>query len=104
MKRAFVFVALLAAGLAMADDVARMGNDTIRLRRTECPTEVLAQIPESLRDTEAFQASNFQAADATVQGKTFRGCWMMRQDGRVFLIYEDGDVGLIRRSEFSPGI
>ncbi|MBI3150101.1 MAG: hypothetical protein HYZ17_16475 [Betaproteobacteria bacterium] len=99
MKRALVFAAVLAAGLAMAEDrVAREGNDYVRIRTSPCSSaQVLALLPEEMHD-------QFQDAVSQVDGKTFRGCWMLLPDGRVFLKYEDNDIGVLRYGLFKPGV
>ena len=41
-------------------------------------------------------------AYATVDGKSYRGCWTLLPDGRVLVRYDDGDSGLVMISEFKP--
>jgi hypothetical protein len=98
MKR-LIIAAVLAAGTAMAQDlVARNGSDYVRLSSKPCSTPaVLALLPAELHD-------QFQEAVSQVEGKTFRGCWMMLPDGRVFLKYEDNDIGVLRYGLFKPGV
>jgi hypothetical protein len=92
----FILCAALAAGSAFADElVARQGNDTVRLAETPCTsTEVLGQLPPQSR-------SEFMAASAQVEGKTFTACW--RKAGQsAHLVYEDGDQGLIPLADLKP--
>ena len=98
MKRVLMLAAVLAAGLAVADDrVARTGADFVRIRTLPCSSpEVLALLSAELHD-------RFQEAVTSVEGKTFRGCWTLLPDGRVFLRYEDGDAGMVPLREFKPG-
>jgi hypothetical protein len=99
MKRALMFVAVLAASLAMADDlVASKGDATVRLTQGECFDVVLAILRPELRD-------RVKAAHATVGGKQYRACWMVRSDGDIGLLYEDGDEGLVPRADLKrePG-
>ena len=101
MKRIFLIASLLAVCPAFADDaVARFGADYVRLMRQPCTTaEVLAQIQPEHHD-------KFQAAVSLVDGKSFRGCWVMLPNGAVFLQYEDADSGLVPRELFKsePGV
>lgn len=89
-------VALLAAIVAFpasADYVSRQGADYIRLTEGECP----ASVPMP-----ADQRSRFLGAVAVVDGKEYRACWALRQDGMVLVFYDDGDAGLIHSSQFKP--
>ena len=87
MRFALLCAAALAAAPAMAQDlVARQGNDTVRLATRPAPACRCwpACSPEI--------QSEFKAALAVVEGRTFEACW--RPAGNVaHLLYEDGDQG-----------
>lgn len=88
--------AALAAAPAMASDlVAHQGGDTVRLQDGPCISEqVLSLLEPRLQ-------SQYKAASAVVQGRTFTGCW--RQRGNVVhLLYEDGDQGIVPMDELKP--
>ena len=44
---------------------------------------------------------SFRAATAVVSGKTYAACWRPTGD-RVYLIYEDGDEGLVPVRQLRP--
>ena len=92
----FILCAALAASSAFADDlVARQGNDSVRLAETPCTnSEVLGHVPPQVR-------TEFRAASAQVEGKTFTACWR-KSGGSAHLVYEDGDQGLIPLSDLKP--
>jgi hypothetical protein len=94
-----LIAAALAAGPAMADLVAKRGDDTLRLTEEACPVTMGKHLPADI-------IGRFMAAVAIVDGKTHLGCWTLRGDGQVFLRYEDGDAGLLPLSWFKnePGI
>jgi hypothetical protein len=98
--KAFVAVAAAAAALAAAptfaqDLVAHQGEDSVRLSDTACKSELV------LSRLDADQHEQFHAASAVFQGQNFQACW--RVMGNVaFLIYEDGDQGVIPIQELKP--
>ena len=47
------------------------------------------------------QAGEFRAASAVFQGQRFQACWRMMGNA-AYLIYEDGDQGVIPASELKP--
>lgn len=99
MKRILITSILaLATVPAVADLVARHGNDTLRLMETSCPVTMAKYLPAEI-------IGRFLAAVAIVDGKTYMGCWTLRGDGQVFLRYEDGDSGLMPLASFKdePG-
>lgn len=97
--RALLLVAvLLAAGPAVAGDlVARVGNDSVRLTEAPCENAVV------LGRLEASQHEDFHAASAVFQGQQFLACWR-RMGSVAFLMYEDGDQGLISLQELHPAL
>jgi hypothetical protein len=91
--RSLAMAAALLAAPAFADDfVARSGKDVLRLTQQPCHEKVV-QLIEQRPDLAAF---------ATIDGKTYLGCWALRADGRVLIRYEDGDAGLIPLTDFEP--
>jgi hypothetical protein len=79
------------------DLVARQGDDSVRLHDTACTSAaVLARL-------DADQVREFRAADARFQGQDFVACWRLM--GNVaFLVYEDGDQGVIPVQELKPAL
>lgn len=100
MKRIIITSILALSTLpAVADLVAKMGADSLRLMGTPCPATMSKHLPAEIID-------RFGAAVAIVDGKTYAGCWAIRGDGQVFLRYEDGDSGLMPLALFKdvPGV
>jgi hypothetical protein len=92
MKCACVLALLLSAGAAFAlDREARNGSDSIRLQG-DCPAVVLALLPT---DTPPRVRDSLRAAHAHVGGQDYQACWQLLPSGMVFVIYEDGDRGLL---------
>jgi hypothetical protein len=94
MRFALLCAAALLAAPAFADEVvASNGNDEVRLSDSQCSNEqVLARLSPRAR-------AMLRDATATVQGQTFKACWVV--DGEAaHLLYEDGDQGLIPLSDF----
>jgi hypothetical protein len=100
MKAYALAAALAVAALASAptfaqDLIARQGNDSVRLSEGACSSQLV------LGRLEAGQHEEFHAATAVFQGQSFVACW--RAMGNVaFLIYEDGDQGVIPLQELKP--
>lgn len=95
MKHLLLCAALVAVP-AFADDlVARQGEDSVRLAEAPCTSErVLGQLPASMH-------GDFRAASAVVGGQTFTACWRLAGNA-AFLVYEDGDQGVIPMDELKP--
>jgi hypothetical protein len=95
MKLAILCAALAAAPAIAGELVARQGSDTIRLADAACTSEpVLSRLQPQTR-------SQFRAATAFVQGRTFVACWRMTPNA-AHLVYEDGDQGLIPLTDLKP--
>lgn len=92
----------LALGLASlpafgGDLVAYEGADMIRLTETACSNQtVLGRIDPSSRE-------HFRSATATVDGRTYQACWGALP-AAVYLIYEDGDQGVVPISKLQVPI
>jgi hypothetical protein len=95
MKHLLLCAALVAVP-ALADDlVARQGDDSVRLAESPCTSErILAQLPAGMH-------GDFKAASAVVEGKNFVACWRAAGNA-AFLVYEDGDQGVIPMDELKP--
>jgi hypothetical protein len=89
-------VAAFSAAPTFAQDlIARQGNDSVRLSEAACASQLV------LGRLEAGQHDEFHAATAVFQGQNFVACW--RAMGNVaFLMYEDGDQGVIPLQELKP--
>lgn len=96
--KAIVFCAALAAAAAPAfsqDLIARQGDDSVRLSEDACKSElVLARLEPGMH-------GQFRAASAVFQGQRFQACWRM-MGGAAYLVYEDGDQGVIPATELKP--
>ena len=92
---AAALAAFVAAPTFAQTLVARQGDDSVRLSDAACQSELV------LGRLEAQQHEEFHAATAVFQGQTFQACW--RAMGTVaFLVYEDGDQGVIPLQELKP--
>lgn len=76
------------ADKARADAEARQGNDSVRLTEAPCTNAAVL----ALLKPEAVE--HFRAASAVFNGQHFEACWRV-SEGVVFLVYEDGDQGVI---------
>lgn len=95
MKSLLLCVSLAVAPAMAADLVARQGGDTVRLADGPCTSQIVL----GLLDPKLH--SQYKAASAEVQGRTFAGCW--RKTGSVaHLMYEDGDEGIVPLAELKP--
>lgn len=94
MRFALVCAAALLAAPAIADElVAVNGKDSVRLTDSPCSSEqVLGLLKPQFRTI-------LKDASAVVQGQSFKACWVKEGDA-AFLLYEDGDHGLIPLSDF----
>lgn len=98
--KAVVFCAALAAVAAPAfaqDLVARQGDDSVRLSEAACKSELV------LSRIEPGAATQFRAASAVFQGQRFQACWTMMGNA-AYLVYEDGDQGIIPATELKPDL
>jgi len=99
--KAVVFCAALAAAAFAASPsfaqtlVARQGEDSVRLSDDACKSDLVVS------RLEPGMADEFHAASAVFQGKRFQACWRMMGNA-AYLIYEDGDQGIIPASELKP--
>jgi hypothetical protein len=75
--------------------VARQGDDSVRLSDSECKSELV------LSRIEPGMAGEFHAASAVFQGQRFQACWRMVGNA-AYLVYEDGDQGIIPADELKP--
>lgn len=88
--------ATLAMGAAMATElVSHQDGNTIRFGEAACSNEsVLNRLPPELR-------AQFRAASAVLDGQNFQACWRVTPAG-AYLIYEDGDQGLVPFGSLRP--
>lgn len=94
--RALVLAALVAASPAFADQVVRNGGRELRLQDSSCSHgQTLSNIKPEWRD-------KFKNARLMKDGKIeFYGCWILAEDGLIFVLYEDGDHGEYPAALFS---
>jgi hypothetical protein len=100
--KAIVFCAAIAAIAAAPASfaqelVARQGDDSVRLSDADCTSQLV------LSRLEPGTAGEFHAASAVFQGQKFQACWRMVGNA-AYLVYEDGDQGLIPASELKPDL
>lgn len=96
-KKVLVSLTLCMAVLpAFADRVFRDPTGQVILRdNVPCPAVVLAHIPEKeVHD-------RFSKADTIVDGKPFVACYA-ESGPAVFLVFEDGDQGVLPQDSFKP--
>ena len=98
--KAVVFCAAALLTLAAAPSfaqtlVARQGDDSVRLSEESCKSSLV------LSRLEPGVAGEFHAASAMFQGQRFQACWRMMGNA-AYLIYEDGDQGIIPAQELKP--
>lgn len=83
--------ALLGTAAAQAqtqDLVVNEGADSIRFTDAACSSEAV------LNRIEPDARSLFRTASATLQGQRYTACWSIVSTA-VYLVYEDGDQGLV---------
>jgi hypothetical protein len=85
---AIAMVSLFSLGVAHADMVFQDGGDRLILRESACP--LADKLPKEIP---------FRKADGLVSGKPYIGCWV-EQNGTVFLVWEDGDQGMLPTDAF----
>ena len=95
-------VVIGAAALAFAaapsfapDLIARQGDDSVRLSEDACKSQLV------ISRLEPGMADEFRAASALFQGQRYQACWRMMGNA-AYLIYEDGDQGIIPATELKP--
>ena len=89
-------LATLAAAPAFAQDlIARQGNDSVRLSEDACKSDLI------ISRLEPGDIKEYRAASAVFQGQRFNACWRMMGNA-AYLIYEDGDQGIIPAQELKP--
>ena len=97
--KAVAFCAVLAAFAAAPsfaqDLIARQGDDSVRLSEESCKSELV------ISRLEPGMAHQFRSASAVFQGQRFQACWRMMGNA-AYLIYEDGDQGIIPATELKP--
>lgn len=95
MRSVLLCLAVAAAPALAGNLVAQQGGDSVRLADEPCTSEiVLGRLDPRLH-------SQYKAASAVVQGRTFAGCW--RKTGAVaHLLYEDGDQGIVPMADLRP--
>jgi hypothetical protein len=89
-------LATLAAAPVFAQDlIARQGDDSVRLSEEACKSDLV------LSRLEPGDIKDYHAASAVFQGQRFQACWRMMGNA-AYLIYEDGDQGIIPAQELKP--
>lgn len=88
-------------GLANAVPVAKQGDDKVTLLEQACPASIQAIVDSRGVPKEWTQ----HLGVATINGRLFQLCWTALPDGRVGIVYEDGDMGAIPIQAFhdEPG-
>ena len=89
------FAAFAAAPVFAQDLIARQGDDSVRLSEDACKSELV------ISRLEPGMAEQFRSASAVFQGQRFQACWRMMGNA-AYLIYEDGDQGIIPAGELKP--
>ncbi len=94
MRFALLCAAALVAAPALADEViASNGADSVRLSDSQCTnTKVLDLVTPPVRE-------KLRSAVASISGQAFDACWSV-EGNMAYLVYEDGDQGLVPLTEF----
>ena len=98
MKAAVFCAALATFAVAPSfaqDLIARQGDDSVRLSDAACRSELV------LSRIEPGTSTEYRSASAVFQGQRFQACWRMMGNA-AYLVYEDGDQGIIPASELRP--
>ena len=84
---------LISFSAIAAEYIANSGSATITLQPSvNCPAAIAAQVPQTIRP-------RLHAAYAVIEGTKYPACFA-EENGIVYLIYEDGDIGAIHSTEF----
>ena len=98
MRRAILAIALLLSwgGAWATDMVIRQGGSYVRLSDSPCVhAGTLGILSPEWRD-------KFKKAVASINGKTWFACWILEDDGQVYVLYEDGDENRFPMVAFKP--
>lgn len=97
MKKSFLLGLLALACIpALSGPVFEENGDRIHLTEKACPAEIV----EIAKKAGAPEDQKFLLAETTVGGKDFKACWTLIDAGRLGLVYEDGDIGMMRVENF----
>lgn len=90
------FVVLLAwpRPAHAGERIARKGADEVRLFDSPC---LYAGV---LQHIQPERRSAFGKATARIDGKGYFACWVRDDQGAVWLVYEDADVGILPWAQF----
>lgn len=96
-----ILSALVAASFAMSAQsetmIARQGSDWVRVTDAPCTNEKV------LSHLAAGAGKQFRAATSGISGAPYAACWV--PSGKMaFMVYEDGDKGLIPLAEFKEDL
>jgi hypothetical protein len=94
-----LFVLLLLAASAFAGErVARQGDDEVHVFDSPCVSaQTIARIPENARE-------GWGKVQGRYQGERFFGCWLPMGDDAIFILWEDGDQGVIPAADLKPAL
>lgn len=99
MKKPLLLLALIAAIPCLAAErIARQGDDEVHVFDSPCVSaQTIARIPENARE-------GWGKVQGRYQGERFFGCWRPMGDAAVFILWEDGDQGIIPLQELKPAL
>lgn len=97
LRSILVAAALAAAGPSHADAIARHGADWVRLTLQACKDPRVVPVVEAAGE----HPDGMRAAVAHLGGRDCIACWRPAPGG-AFLLYEDGDQGLVPLSDLRP--
>lgn len=89
-------LATVAGATGPMEYIARQGSDYVIVHTGSACTndKILSVIPAEYQD-------KFRAAEAHVNGQDYKACFILHEE-MVYLVYEDGDKGVIPASAFEP--
>ena len=94
-----LILALLVFPAFAGERIARDGKDYVRIIDSPCVhAGTLAHIRPQWR-------AKFQKAEASISGQRWFACWIEHDSGAIYVIFEDGDEGMMAAHAFKddPG-
>lgn len=94
MKKLLLSLLTAFATSVYADSIATNGRDSVIIQSSACPAVVTQHIPAEMQP-------RYKSALANIDGTEYLACWT-ETGGYVFLVFEDGDTGIVSERVFRP--